>query len=183
MAGVVFDLTGKRFGKLIVVEKSVKRYSNNRGVHWLCRCDCGKETCVLSWSLRSGRTNSCGCYGRTHAWKGYKEISSSYWSVVKRGAKMRKLPFKINIKFAWELFEKQEKKCALSGLPIDFTRDRRKTKQTASLDRINNKKGYTKDNVQWVHKDVNWLKQDFDQEYFFQLCEAVAKHWNLTIQP
>ena len=50
------------------------------------------------------------------------------------------------------MFLKQNKKCALTGLDIWFgisTKEKThgKKEQTASLDRIDSSKGYTKDNV------------------------------------
>jgi hypothetical protein len=51
-----------------------------------------------------------------------------------------------------------------------------KQKGTASLDRIDSLVGYIKGNVQWVHKDVNVSKMDFDESYFRQLCAAVTAH-------
>jgi hypothetical protein len=52
------DLTGKRFGKLTVLERS-----KNIGKHtaWLCKCDCGKEKAVMAEHLVKGATTSCGC--------------------------------------------------------------------------------------------------------------------------
>ena len=56
------DLTGKRFGKLIAlyVDESL---SNNGKVYWVCECDCGNKTTVLSTSLTRKKhgTISCGC--------------------------------------------------------------------------------------------------------------------------
>lgn len=52
------DLTGMRFGKLTVLEPT-KAESGRTA--WRCRCDCGKETVVLTINLVSGRTKSCGC--------------------------------------------------------------------------------------------------------------------------
>jgi len=74
----------------------------------------------------------------------------------------------------WELFEKQNKKCALSGMPLEFPKDRNPHGGTASLDRINSDGDYTLDNVQWVHKDINRLKNVFEQQYFIELCHKVA---------
>ena len=54
------DLTGQRFGKLVVV-KDVGR--KNGGVLWECLCDCGKQTNVVSNNLSNGHTKSCGCIG------------------------------------------------------------------------------------------------------------------------
>ena len=53
------DLTGQRFGRLTVIKYTDKR--NNRGVVWLCRCDCGNLIYVRSTSLVDKNTQSCGC--------------------------------------------------------------------------------------------------------------------------
>ena len=55
--GKKIDLTGQRFGKLVVV-KDVGR--KNGGVLWECLCDCGKHTNVVSNNLTRGNTKSCG---------------------------------------------------------------------------------------------------------------------------
>lgn len=55
------DLTGQRFGRLVVVSRGSN--SSDGKARWNCRCDCGNmATNVLSSSLRQGRTRSCGCY-------------------------------------------------------------------------------------------------------------------------
>jgi len=54
------DLTGRRFGKLVVLEKTTGR-SANRSVIWRCRCDCGNEVETTRGKLLSGNTSSCGC--------------------------------------------------------------------------------------------------------------------------
>ena len=52
------DLTGQRFGRLTVIRYD---HSEHDGAHWLCKCDCGKEKVAAGYSLRSGKTRSCGC--------------------------------------------------------------------------------------------------------------------------
>lgn len=53
------DLTGKRFGRLLVLREAPKK--NNRPAY-VCKCDCdGKEIIVIGKSLHSGNTKSCGC--------------------------------------------------------------------------------------------------------------------------
>lgn len=49
------DLTGKRFGKLVVIGQDTKQY------YWLCKCDCGNTTSVNGAKLNNGHTKSCGC--------------------------------------------------------------------------------------------------------------------------
>ena len=45
---------------------------------------------------------------------------------------------------------------------------------TASLDRIDSKKGYIKGNLQWVHKDLNIMKNSYPNQYFIEMCKKVA---------
>lgn len=55
------DLTGQRFGRLVVIEHDVvasKRYGTTM---WLCQCDCGVVKPVRAELLRAGKTKSCGC--------------------------------------------------------------------------------------------------------------------------
>lgn len=81
-----------------------------------------------------------------------------------------------NIHIFKEVPVKQDKKCALSGILLKFGRSENVYETTASLDRIDNKKGYTENNVQWVFKDINVMKNIHDQEYFLLLCSKIAKH-------
>jgi hypothetical protein len=60
---IATDMTGQRFGKVVVRERS-----SLRGAHayWLVRCDCGTEKVVSGSELRRGLRTSCGCGIRTH---------------------------------------------------------------------------------------------------------------------
>ena len=53
------DITNQVFGKWTVLYKTDKRNANG-GVYWHCRCECGQEKDVLSQSLRTGKSLSCG---------------------------------------------------------------------------------------------------------------------------
>ena len=55
------DLTGKRFGKLVVLNEAEKIGMSGKS-RWDCLCDCGKQTTVFSTALKSGNTKSCGCF-------------------------------------------------------------------------------------------------------------------------
>jgi len=54
------DITGGKFGRLIVIEKSPK-LDKNKEILWNCKCTCGKKATVPGSALRNGRTKSCGC--------------------------------------------------------------------------------------------------------------------------
>lgn len=173
------NLINKIFGKLTVIEYySYKQFDNSKRHVWLCKCECGNEKKVQENYLKSGHVQTCGCSRNRRQkdsplYKGYKDISMTIWNKIKRSAKKRNHEFNISIKYAWELFEKQNNKCALSGLYINFS-DNRRENHSASLDRIDSTKGYIKDNVQWVHKDVNIIKQFYSQNYFIFLCSKIA---------
>jgi hypothetical protein len=51
------DLTGKRFGRLIVISRTENA---GKRISWNCICDCGKEKVVTTGNLK-GKTKSCGC--------------------------------------------------------------------------------------------------------------------------
>lgn len=54
------DNAGQRFGRLIAKNKN--GIANDGQITWLCVCDCGNEITVKSGNLRSGHTQSCGCF-------------------------------------------------------------------------------------------------------------------------
>lgn len=145
------------------------------------RCFCGnifktKAILVIYYSKKS-----CGCIRRgknSYGWSGYGEISGRFFQRIKANSKYnRNLDFKITIQYIWKLFLKQHKRCALSGVPINFSKTNYAL-GTASLDRINSKLGYTPNNVQWVHKDLNFMKSDMDNSIFIDWCKKIAKNNN-----
>ena len=85
-----------------------------------------------------------------------------------------RVPVEITAKEIWDLFLKQDRKCALSGLPLTISG--RSHYNDASVDRIDSSKGYTIDNVQWVHKHINFMKRTYSQDYFIEMCKKVAEN-------
>lgn len=185
------DIVGKKFGMLLVtgVEKEFHpTYNNGKGkfkYYALCKCDCGNEHRVVKGSLKRGATTSCGCRrdqydlrcGENHPqYTGYKELTGKFWTTLQRRSEKRGHEFNLKIKDAWSLYHKQDKKCALTGVDIDF--GNWNTNPTASLDRIDNVKGYQKNNVQWVHKDVNIMRNVYSIEYFLETCKKVVDYAN-----
>lgn len=108
---------------------------------------------------------------------GYEEIQGAFWAAAKFGATKRGIEWSITKEFMWELYLKQNRKCAYSKIPIHFSSNNLEHKLgvgTASIDRIDSSKGYAPDNVCWVHKRVNVMKGNMALEEFFEFCEAVA---------
>lgn len=147
--------------------------------HLQCECGYIKKTNISYIHSSSSMCNKCKSKKQigipSKSRKGYMDISGVYWSALKAGAKSRNYEFTITLEYCWNLYLKQNKKCNLSGLDIilGFFND---NSQTASIDRVDNSKGYIEGNVQWVHKDINNMKHKHSQEYFIQLCKEVAKH-------
>jgi hypothetical protein len=66
------DLTGLKFGRLLVKEISPTKSKGNR-IMWICECDCGKITKVTAKDLLNGNTKSCGCYAQEMRGKSLKK--------------------------------------------------------------------------------------------------------------
>lgn len=167
---------GRTFGLLRVLRRLP---AGGRNTVYECRCKCGNLRNVTRANLSNGQ-KSCGCIqkarGSSHFhFKGHGEISLRYWNNLRRHAGKRNRTFKLTIEEAWNLFLAQDRKCKLSGLPIAFRSNT--DDATASLDRIDSKRGYVKGNVQWLHKDVNRMKLDHTQEKFISLCELIFKQF------
>lgn len=151
LKGRGLDLTGLKFGKLTVVEKTGLK--KNGSFEWLCICDCGNEKKVITPSLRNGNTKSCGCYHvesakmkdnkfkkhgmhNTPTYKTWQQMKSrcydtSNFSYSFYGAKG------ITVCDRWiESFE-------------NFLEDMGVRPPRTSIDRIDNSKGYFKENCRW----------------------------------
>ena len=59
MPNRLIDMTGKRFGKLIVLRRDESK--KTKGAHWVCVCDCGNQKSIDGSRLRNGNTKACGC--------------------------------------------------------------------------------------------------------------------------
>lgn len=175
------DLTDKKFGKLTAIELLPERSRSGTRI-WLCKCECGGIKKVISASLVGGMTRSCGCeahprHSNNSNWKGYGDISLDFYTTVKRNAIKRGIDFNVSIEYLWDLFLKQDSKCNLSGLPLSFGRVvKDRVNRTASVDRIDSSKGYVQENIQWVHKKINIMKNTYSQEEFITLCKQVVKY-------
>jgi len=76
------NLTGQRFGKLIVIRDDGR--TKDERVIWLCRCDCGNFAHVHSKCLRQERTRSCGCLQKEWARRHIKAISFLHGDALKK---------------------------------------------------------------------------------------------------
>ncbi len=170
---------GKTFGGLKILNKE---YNSDNRNYFRCEClNCKKQIVAELWNIIGEHYKSCGCLRfaintKSPRWKGYGDISRTVFNNIKCNAKIRNLEFNLTIEYLWDLFLKQDKKCALSGLDLSFPQSRIDYIATASLDRVDSSIGYREGNVQWVHKDVNFMKQDFKQEKFLDYCKKITEY-------
>ena len=174
---------GRTFNRLTIRE--VFKRSDGR---WLCRCscECGVEQVERRLDgVISGHVPSCGCAYRNRpamlgannpSFTGHEGLLGSRLGEIKNSAKRRGLIFSVTKDYLWSLFEAQGRKCALSGVSLKFGRMYYPLETNASLDRIDSTQGYIEGNLQWVHKDVNKIKRDLDQNYFLGWCRRISDH-------
>jgi hypothetical protein len=143
---------------------SYKSYWTARKRNGMCK-SCRSTTANKSSKRNTKRQNNS-------QWKGYKEIPYGWFSRYFERANKTKRTGDITIEQVYDLWIAQDKKCALSGISIGFYDD--KNTHTCSIDRIDSLKEYTIDNIQLVHKDVNIMKNKFDNQYFIEICKKIA---------
>lgn len=174
------DLSNQRFHHWLVI-KRVRQFERINTIYE-CQCDCGTVKTVYSKHLLSGQSKSCGCQTKSGAdhkqWLGVGELSGSFFVSIKTHAtkgNRAKLDFQVSKEYLWNLFLEQNRRCALTNKELVFNFNRKiGPEHTASLDRIDSSKGYIEGNVQWIHKDVNIMKNSYDQQYFIDTCKSIA---------
>ena len=137
------DIHGKRFGNLVV-----QKYEDKG--KWSCLCDCGAIRLVMANKLATGHTRSCGCLKRKISFHNKPEYSS--WQHMKRRCKAD--PAYIHAKICDRWLDSFENFLADMG---------NKPSPDASIDRIDNKKGYEPSNCRWASKLVQTLNRDWNK--------------------
>lgn len=90
---------------------------------------------------------------------------------TQRMAERRNIEFNVSMQYLWDLYESQNRICAITGDPIqDITK--------ASLDRIDSSLPYIEGNVQWVSKQANLSKHIMSMEELYEFCRKVLNHAN-----
>ena len=151
------DLTGQRFGRLLAL--SPIRQPGKR-TKFLCQCDCGEQSIVMSTNLKRGVTKSCGClqkeraaaaktkHGHTRRSKGSTSTYNSWLGMKARCNNPGSPSYEdygdkgIGYCKSWESFE-------------NFLEDMGERPDGKTLHRLNNDHGYDKANCVWA----DWATQ------------------------
>jgi hypothetical protein len=100
-------------------------------------------------------------------------------SYIARGTRLRarknKIEFDIDANFLNSLLEAQGGLCAISKVCLTFTKGKGHIPTNASVDRIDPRKGYTKDNVQLVASQVNTMKSNLSLTQLAEWCKQVIQ--------
>lgn len=175
---IIKPIIGTKYGNWIVISEEIEMSYHNK---FKVRCKCGLEKFISHVALRAGQSKMCHICARKakkeRLFTGIGELTGSYFASLKFGCNRsvgRILDFTITKEYLWDLFLKQKRKCALSG--VDIIMHSKRIQQTASLDRIDSSKGYIFGNVQWVHKIVNAMKQDVSEKEFYKWCQLIVKY-------
>lgn len=170
------DAIGKRSGSLVVKNYEYTRSKTNRPILWYnCDCDCGGKHIIKADVFNIGGSTSCKLCRKTSKFipsRIKNRTLNSYFNTIVCYSKKRNIVVDITKEQILHLLKKQKYQCALSGLPINIEDG------TASLDRINNSvRIYNETNIQWVHRTINFMKNELSQEDFVKYCSLVCHNY------
>lgn len=177
---------GDRYGKMTVGNQSKSRkYGKFNYIVWLCHCDCGNSKWVKGCNLRAGRCHSCGCsrtqnpkWGQKAIAKNSKYFFRSWLNVWKsKSTKRRDMEFTLTLDDLDKLFDRQAGECYYTGERLILATGAKFAiaETNISIDRIDNSKGYTADNVVLCTKQVNVCRNLLTQSEFVKMAHNIAR--------
>jgi hypothetical protein len=185
-----YNLVGKRFGRLLVLESAGK---NKWGNHqWKCQCDCGNITYVLTGSLReNSSTKSCGCLRQENRKIRMKKINDTtrlawgesslniLYAHYEYGAKKRNHSFELSKEEFIDLVQQNCSYCGNPPIEKQYSKGSNGPCLANGIDRIDNTKGYTLENCVTCCGVCNRMKSTMTQKEFL---EHIAKIAEFTIK-
>jgi len=176
------DLTGLRFGRLLVLEKhSTDKYGRTI---WSVQCECEKIITTLGDALKNGFTKSCGCLRRdlviqnnkNRALPNGESCFNMLFKNYKNEAKSREISFELSEDrfreltkgFCFYCGREPSQKIELPGRNGAYVYN--------GIDRWNNDIGYTESNSVTCCGTCNWMKHAQSAPNFIQACQKVSDH-------
>lgn len=129
-------------------------------------------------SLRQGKLcKSCSNKITENCHRGWhRGVRVSWFNSFKSSAILRGIEWDLSIDDVADVMDAQRGLCALTGWSIEFPESGHPQSAPASIDRVDSSKGYTLGNIQLVTRHVNMMKQAYDNDYFIEVCRAVASN-------
>lgn len=177
------DSSNTRFGKLTTgTEYRAVPKGKTKIIEWLCTCDCGKTKWVMGTDLRAGYYLSCGdlsCKDSTVK-RESKYFYKSQLSRWKDQARIRNKEFDLTLEQLDIIYERQNGCCYYTGdkFDINYSAGYVINKTNLSIDRIDNSKGYTFENVVLCTKLVNIARRESTQQEFLDMCRKVTERFS-----
>jgi hypothetical protein len=171
---MIVDLTGKRFGRLVVIEKTNKK---GKAAYWLCKCDCGNEKIVKGYHLRAKHVVSCGCYGEERKKRPFGEsCKEQVYKTYKHSAKIKGFEFLLSEEYFFKLTSDNCFYCGESPSNINKNTFNNGDYVYNGIDRVDSSKGYIEGNVVPCCKTCNYAKRRMASKDFLDWVERVYNH-------
>ena len=122
---------------------------------------------------------------RFPVWERYKKPEDEYskfrpiLKMLRSRVKDRPRDLNLTLEYLKEIWETQEGKCPFTGFDLELRRykdDSQLNIKSASLDRIDNSKGYVQGNVRFVSVMFNFARNKFSDEEVIEFAQAVIKN-------
>lgn len=175
----LIDLTGRTFGKLLVLEYSHKTERNEN--YWKCRCECGNEYEVMGSNLRYNKVKQCNkCSSKFKKLEVGVACFNAIYRNVKQSAESRNLSFDLSKDQVMELIYQPCHYCGEKASNyMNHTNKIGKSNGAIhynGLDRVDNTRGYTIDNVVPCCKYCNNAKWKLTVDEFRDWIIRVSNH-------
>jgi len=176
------DLVGRRFTRLVVLQDVGNHPSTGESL-WECKCDCGKITKVTGYCLTSGNTKSCGCYHKIRT----RQLFSKSDSVIRinrvfldyqRRAKEKNLNFVLSKEQFKSLIDSDCYYCGAKP-SNSFVQHNKSLPVYQGIDRMDNTKGYTPDNVVPCCIVCNKMKKALSHDEFILHILKIASRFEV----
>lgn len=180
----VQDVVGRRFGRLVVLDRA--GVTKNRTATWRCLCECGAEKVVAGHLLRRGTTRSCGCLARENAVRTARaNVIADPWlreaHYVRAGANYRGLPFALTAENVMAFLTAPCHYCGQA--PIGSPRAptlRAQNVRIGGIDRKDSGLGYTLENCVSCCGPCNQEKMDRPYDDFIGRTRQRYEHLHAT---
>jgi len=175
-------LVGERFGRLLVIRDAGNRISprGEKESMWECQCDCGNTKTIMGTNLRTGDAISCGCYNKERTAAMNRIPVEEYrvnriMIVYKKNAHNRNLSFQLTREQIRELISSDCYYCGSEPSNSHVSHGHKITYQ--GIDRLDNSKGYTPDNVVPCCIVCNKMKKALSHDEFLLHIHRIASRF------